>query len=86
MLYLHFTWAALIVRWAGDISWRKDEPKVTDKKTRKLLKQYRAFDRKGDEKRLYFPWKIEGEGLISVEGCVNIGIASVRKYTSSGGV
>ena len=41
---------------------------------------YRAFDGKGDEERLYFPRKIGGNGLISVEGCVNIEIASVRKY------
>ena len=76
-LYLSGTDSAA---WAGDISQRKDKLKqVIDEKTRKLLKPYRAFDREGDEERLYFPRKTGGNGLISVEVCVNIEIASVRK-------
>ena len=50
-----------------------------DRKTRKLFTIYRALHPKLDVDRLYIPRK-EGEGLISIEDCVELVIRGLEVH------
>ena len=49
-----------------------EELKEVDRKTRKLLNNYRALHPQADVDRLYLKSKEGGRGLISVEDCVEM--------------
>ena len=54
---------------AGIIRWSKDELRVLDRKTRKLLTIYRSLHPQADVDRLYVKREQGGRDLISVEDC-----------------
>ena len=65
--------AVSLIRYgAGIIKWIVEELKEVDRKTRKLLNNYRALHPQADVDRLYLKSKEGGRGLISVEDCVEM--------------
>ena len=54
----------------GIIDWKVDGLKILDRKTRKTMTMYGAFQPKSDVDRLYVKRKNGGRGLISVQDCV----------------
>ena len=60
--------AVSLIRYgAGIIQWTKEEIRVMDRKTRKLLTTYRSMHPQADVDRLYMKRKDGGRGLISIE-------------------
>ena len=51
------------------VDWAKEELKVIDRKTRKLMTIYRALHLQADVERLYFKKSERGRGMISIEEC-----------------
>ena len=65
------TWTVCVLRYgAGIIRWTKEELKILDRKTRKVLTMNGAFHPKSDVDRLYVSRVNGGRGPISCEGCV----------------
>ena len=62
--------AVSIVKYEAEIvDWAKEELKVMDRKTRKLMTIYRALHLQADVDRLYFKKSERGRGMISIEEC-----------------
>ena len=74
-------WAVSLLRYsAAFASWRKNELKAIDRKTRKLFTIYGALHPTSDVDRLYIPRKEGGRGLISTEDCVVLPIRGLGVY------
>ena len=78
------TWAVPVIRYtAGIIDWRKDELKIIDRKTRKIMTLFRALHPRANTDRLYIPRKEGGKGLMNIEDCVNIEIRALGQYVKN---
>ena len=65
------SWAASLERnIAGRLKWTKDELKVMDRKTRKIMTMNRMYHPQSDTDRLYIPRMEGGQGLLSIADCV----------------
>ena len=65
------SWAASLERnIAGILKWTKDELKVMDRKTRKIMTMNRMYHPQSDTDRLYIPRMEGGQGLLSIADCV----------------
>ena len=65
------SWAASLERnIAGILKWTKDELKVMDRKTRKIMTMNRMYHPQSDTDRLYIPRMEGGRGLLSIADCV----------------
>ena len=65
------SWAVSLVRYsAGILKWTKDELKVMDRKTRKIMAMNRMYHSQSDTDRLYIPRMEGGRGLLSIADCV----------------
>ena len=65
------SWAVSLVRYsAGILKWTKDELKVMDRKTRKIMAMNRMYHSQSDTGRLYIPRMEGGRGLLSIADCV----------------
>ena len=61
------SWIVSLVKYsAGILKWTKDELKVMDRKTRKIMTMNRTCNPQGDTDRLYIPRMEEGKRLLSV--------------------
>ena len=73
--------AVSLIRYgAAIIKWTKDELRVMDRKTRKLLTIHRAMHPQADVDRLYLKRKNGGRGLISVEDCIEMETRNLKSY------
>jgi hypothetical protein len=65
------SWAIPVIRYtAGVVDWTIAELQETDRKTRKMMAIYRAFNMNGDTDRLYVKREHGGKGLLQVEQVV----------------
>ena len=65
------SWAISLVRYsAGILKWTKDELKVMDRKTRKIMAMNRMYHSQSDTDRLYIPRMEDGRGLLSIADCI----------------
>ena len=63
--------AASLVRYsAGILKWTKDELKVKDRKTRKVMTMNRMYHSQSDTDRLYIPRMECGRGLLNIAHCI----------------
>ena len=73
--------AVAVVRYsAGIVKWTKEELRVMDTKTRKLMTMNRALHPQADVDRLYVKRAMGGRGLISIQDCVALEIDSLSRY------
>ena len=78
------SWAVAIVRYsAALIDWNKEEIDDMDRKTRNLLRIYKALHKKSNINRLYMKRKEGGRGLISIRSCVDNEIRSLNEYIAN---
>ena len=68
MKAINFRAVSIVKYETGIVDWAKEELKVIDRKTRKLMTIYCALHLQADVDRLYFK-KSEGHGMISIEEC-----------------
>ena len=65
------SWAVSLVRdSAGILKWTKDELKVMDRETRKVMTMNGMYHPHSDTDRLYLPRMKGGRGLLSIADCV----------------
>ena len=75
------TWAVSLLRYsAAFLSWTREELRVIDRQTRKMMTMHRALHPRDSVDRLYLPRKEGGRGLISIEDCVDIAELSLKEY------
>ena len=75
------TWSVCQSRYsAAFVSFRKNELRSIDRKTRKLFTRYGALHLKSHVDRLYIPRKEGGRGLISIDDCVELAIRCMEVY------
>ena len=75
------TWAVPVVRYgAGVLSWKKEETKALDVKTRKLMRIHGAHHPQGDVDRLYVSRSLGGRGLHSIEEVVSREINALTTF------
>ena len=73
--------AVSLIRYgAGIIKWTREELRIMDRKTRKLLTTYRSMHPQADVDRLYLKRKNGGRGMISVEDCIDMETCNLKKY------
>ena len=69
MKAINFRAVSIVKYEAGIVDWAKEELKVMDRKTRKLMTIYRALHAQADVDRLYFKKSERERGMISTEEC-----------------
>ena len=75
------SWLVSLVRYsAGILKWIKDELKVLDRKTGKILNMNRIYHLQSDTDRLYIPRMEAGRGLVSISDCVEIEEKKLSRY------
>ena len=75
------SWAIPVIRYtAGIVDWTIAELQEIDRRTRKLLTIYRAFNMNGDVDRLYIARRQGGKGLLQVEQVVREEECAVGAY------
>jgi len=67
----------------GIISWRLEEIRKFDRKTRKVLTMYKLHYPKGDIDRLYVKRKGGGRGLLQIEATYKAEIMYIAEYLST---
>ena len=73
--------AVSLIRYgAGIINWTKEEVRIIDRKTRKLLTMYRALHPQADTDRLYMKREKGGRGMISIEDCIEMETHNMKEY------
>ena len=76
-------WTVGIIRYgAGVLDWTKEELKIIDIETRKLMTMNGSLHSRGNVGTFYLERKEGGRGLISCEKCVNVEVQSLDKYLS----
>ena len=76
-------WIVGIIRYgAGVLDWTKEELKIIDIETRKLMTMNGSLHSRGNVGTFYLERKEGGRGLISCEKCVNVEVQSLDKYLS----
>ena len=66
------TWAVTLVRYSRlFLKWAREELKLIDQSTRKLMTMHKALHARDDVDRLYVSRKEEGRGLASIEDSVD---------------
>ena len=74
-------WVVGITRYgARMLDWTKEELKITDVNTIKLMIMNGSLPRRGNVGRLHLARKEGERGLISSEECVNVEVQSFDKY------
>ena len=69
------TWAVPLLRYSGPfLKWKKDELRLLDQRTRKLMTMHKALHPRDDVDRLYGPRKQGGRGFASIEDSVDTSI------------
>ena len=75
------TWAVPLVRYSGPfLKWTREELKIMDQRTRKLMTMHKALHPKDDVDRLYVSRKQGGRGLASIEDTVDASIHRLEDY------
>ena len=75
------TWAVPLVRYSGPfLKWTREELKIMDERTRKLMTMHKALHPKDDVDRLYVSRKQGGRGLASIEDTVDASIHRLEDY------
>ena len=68
---------------AGILKWTKDELKVMDKKTRKIITMNRMYHPQSNTGRLYILRMEGGQGLLSIADCVEAEKENLSLYLQS---
>ena len=75
------TWAVPLIRYSGPfLKWTRDELKLMDQRTRKLMTMHKALHPRDDVDRLYVSRKEGGRGLASIEDSVDALIQQLEDY------
>ena len=75
------TWAVSLVRYSGPfLKWTRDELKLIDQRTRKLMTMHKTLHLRDDVDRLYVSRKQEGRGLANSEDNVDASILRLEDY------
>ena len=78
------SWAVAVIRYsAAFINWTKEETRVLDRRTRKLLVQGGAHHMKSNVMKLYVKRKNGGKGLIGVEECWAAEMRNIDYYVAN---
>ena len=77
------SWCVAVIRYsAGILNWTVNEVDEIDRKTRKMLCEYKALHPRASVIRLYTPRKVGGQGLINIEDCVASERRSMDNYVA----
>ena len=75
------TWAVPLVRYSGPfLKWTREELKLMDQRTRKLMTRHKALHPRDNVNRLYVSRKEGGIGIASIEDTVDASIQRLEDY------